>query len=243
MIFRQAPISPNCRISWQAATLPELNATLYLPDTQPKSMGLAELLKSGDNGALVAEGHSGGKIYESPLSPNTEVIKEFTSDYEEGISPNYGDFATLKLHVLLANGLAKARQRGPWRIRGVRVFGALIVHADEKADVDPQNPDAPVIFARWGMERITSPTDSGSTYVDDISDFPPEEDRTELYLRAFSAAAGNKNTLHPSILDFDDDPSNLMIERFPTKRSVFKRPGIAVKIDLQAHAKSDFEEH
>lgn len=242
MIFRQVPISPDCRISWQTATLPELNATLYLPDTQPKSIQIATLLKNGSNGALIAEGHSGGKIYESPLSPDAVVIKEFTADYEEGISPNYGDFATLKLHVLLASGLTKVRQRGPWRIRGVRVLGALVAHTHENADIDPQNPDAPVTFARWAMERITPPTNSGSTYVDNIPDFPLEEDRAELYFRAFSAAAGNRNTAPPSLLDFDDDPSNLMIERFPKKKGAFRKPGVAVKIDLQAHSKHDLED-
>lgn len=251
MNFARVPLTPDGTLEWRAIAFPDSKATLFLPGVHPaQEAELGDLLISGQKGPKLHAGESDGGIYESPLNPNGVVLKEFKSkiiDYSD--VAERGQLTTLRAHVLLAAGLDKINQRGPWRIRGVRVFGALMMR-DIEGTTEPG-----VLHARWAMERLHlqegantedyMPQERSTGLIDFVTGeervdikrprlqpaLPSYALRHHLYNRAIAEVAGRDHNLR---VDFDDHHQNMIIERLPQRISGRRyNPGVAVKFDVQ----------
>lgn len=251
MNFARVPLTPDGTLEWRAIAFPNSNATLFLPGIHPaQEAELGDLLLSGQKGQQLYDGESGSGIYESPLNPNSVVIKEFNSRIIDNSDvAERGQLPTLRAHVLLAAGLDKINQSGPWRIRGVQVLGAFMMHNTEGAT------ESGVLHARWAMERL-HPQEGANTedYMPQerstgLNDFVTGQERVDiksprlqpalpsyalrhhLYNRAIAEVAGRDHSLR---VDFDDHHQNMIIERLPQRISGrHYKPGIAVKFDVQ----------
>lgn len=231
--------------------VPEANATLFLPGASPAQEGvLGDLLVSGEKGPLLHEGKSGGRLYESPLVPDGIILKEFNSRIINNHDiAETGKLPTLRAHVLLAEGLDRLQQRGPWFIRGVRVLGALMMHATEGAT------EFGVLHARWALERVHPVENAKSSdymphhYPTGIINFTTGQEkvvlkraslrpalpsplaRQQLYSRAIATAVGPGHTFTAG---YDDHPGNTILEKLPRKVNRSEtEPGTAVKLDVQ----------
>jgi hypothetical protein len=251
---REVPITPSGSITWEFTDT--MNGALYLPVQGPEiSAKTAALLQSGAvGGSLIAEGKSGGRVYESPAHdlPGI-VIKEFTPRIvcNEDRADN-GDLSDLRANVMLAAGLNMLEQRkGPWQIRGAQVLGALILQRD------PSDKSSP--HARWIIEKADkypdyheacwfTPVRSEESYVDGQGIFhakydrvhkpewkpslPSPKKRIELYEEAVALANGTKPK--DMVIHFDDHPRNMVLTHLPVMngRNVVTQ-GRVVKLDVR----------
>ena len=254
---REVPITPSGSITWESVGLPE--GTLYLP-TEGDNLEVGRLLQSGAVGDLIASGKSGGNVYEAPTGSDPGlVIKEFTPRIicnED--TADRGGISSLRANVMLAAGLnALEQRRGAWRIEGVPILGALVMHEGAKD---------PTIHARWIMRKISHAGQYASDFMPVVSQqmmvdskgnaqikygrtikpghrplMPSPKKRHNLYEEAMTAANGSPIASSGLVAHYDDHPGNMILESLPVMngRKAVKQ-GQAIKLDVQPFQGFDF---
>jgi hypothetical protein len=265
---RSVPITPSGNITWEAVDT--ASGQLYLPGGADTNAEVAALLQSDARGRRMHAGGVGGEIYLPPEGTSQDVvIKDFVgirqgstkalglrlADLDRIISQSdhSGGLNSLRLNVMLAEGLdAVPQDEQAWRIRGVRILGALVTDQSTTPDAKPNS---------WVMERVV-PVASGAVHVPDraserryadtrgillgkIFDMvtPPlaaYSDRKALYDKALIQAAGGLIS-GDNIPNYDDKADNLILEKMPhKKRGIILEQGSAVKIDAVVHKGFDY---
>lgn len=238
-------MNPRGSLQWSAHEVGV--GTLYLPpQLEAQNAAVAELLQRPDaTGLLLGKGNKGGRVYmpASPCPLPGSAIKEFT--YRSLDGDLCGDLQELRANVMVGEGLNKlAQKRGSWKIRGLHILGALVVH--DAADFGG-------VYARWVMEEVKPPSVGiqSSRFLPEYnmsnkraallgrSAMPDLKRRERLYDNALRAANDGRP---PKVrIEPDDHCRNLLLESIPVVSGrCILRQGVAVKIDVMADAGFDF---
>lgn len=148
---------------------------------------------------------------------------------------------------MLADGLDQLEQRRQaWRLHGCAILGAFTL-----GDAQGQSDDA-LPRARWVMRRVSPlpevktadymTSDPGPGYplqkATCAPQLPSPKMRHRIYQQALEAAVGGSLQKHRILMNYDDHPGNMLLERLPMRsRRLIKRmhpdeQGLATKIDV-----------
>lgn len=254
----EIPMTPTGSIAWECVDTD--TGRLYLPPGG-ENRETAELLQSDAVGDLIASGKSGGNVYQAPpRADQSVVVKEFTPRIICGKDiADRGSLASLRANVMLASGLSMLEQReGAWRIEGVPILGALMMHGEI--------PESGV-HARWVMKRILPDEETSASQFMPMPDqrmmigrggvaytklgrtvkpeckpyFPSPKRRQKLYDQAMALANGSTMESSGLVVHYDDHPGNMLLENLPVLRGrKVLEQGKSIKLDVQPTKGFDF---